>query len=468
VDVYFFANRNSHWLVVGLCFLTTCIFSPYIFGLTSSGSASGLPIAYGIVSAIMLVLLAWFLAPLYLRMGISTLPEYFEKRFNRACKFFLSALFVLSNIFLRLLIVLVIGSILIKTIAGVDAYSPLLFFLVVTGIYVIIGGLKAEISVNIVLVLFITLGVVEFFGWVIDRGNGINLAVQKIAFLPNFDARANSEFTLTGLIFGLPIIGFWFWCADQVMIQKVLSVRNLSFARKATVVAGLLQIIPILICILPGMILNTLSQNKAPAETFHAIFSSGLLPESLRGGLFIAVAAALMASFAGIFNSTSALITFDFYRSLKPSASDRKLVLVGRLTTMILVFCAILLIPISQTMDFGLSLRLFKVFAYIAAMIAAVFVVGLLGRKIGAISALLTLCTGAVIILLRAILEMNLDDHPLGNNLLNWFAQSGFLEFSVFILLVSVCSSVGFFGMGLAYGSFLSRNHKAYILKAKQ
>ena len=200
--------------------------------------------------------------------------------------------------------------------------------------------------------------------------------------------------------------------------------------------------------------INPASQNKASVETFHAIFSAGLLPESLREGLFIAVAAALMASFAGIINSTSVLITFDFYRTLKPSASDRKLVLVGRLTTMILVFCAISLIPISQALDFGLSLKLFKIFIYVAAMITAVFTTSLLSQKITSTGALLTLCVGSGIISLKAILEMIFDDYHFGNNLLRWFAQSEFLDFSGFVFLLSVLFLFVFSGIGQTYSHF--------------
>jgi len=433
VDSYFFANRNTHWLVLGTSFVTGSIFSPYILGLTSSGSISGLAIVYGIVSAIMLGILGWFFAPVYLNSRTRTLPEYFEKRFNRDCKFYLSTLYIFCNIFIRLLIILVAGSIFINTITGVDAFSSLLFFLIITGTYVIIGGLQAELYVGIVQVLFIILGVAGFTGWVVNQGDGMRLMMGKIAPFV-----AGSEFTWTGLAFGLPIIGFWFWCADQCIVQKVLSVRNVHSARKATLVSGFLQVIPVLIFIIPGIILVTLFPNASSEEALHTLFSGGFLPDSLRGGLIIAVAAALMASFASLFNSTSLLITFDFYRSFKPDASERKLVLVGRMTTMILLFYAVLLIPISQTMDFNVCLKLLKSFTYFAAMISAVFVIGLLNQRINGVSALLTLCAGTAVVVSRSALEMFLDTDRIGNTLFRWFAQSGFLEFSVFIFLLSV------------------------------
>jgi len=154
--------------VLGISFLTSCIISPYILGLTAYGSTSGIAIIYGIISVIMLIVLGLYVAPLYLKNKIKTLPEYFEKRFSRSCKFYLSALYIFYNIFIRLIIILAAGSIFINTITGVDAYSSLLFFLIITGIYTIIGGLRAEIYVNVVQVLFIALGAIGFFIWILN------------------------------------------------------------------------------------------------------------------------------------------------------------------------------------------------------------------------------------------------------------------------------------------------------------
>ncbi len=438
VESYFFANRNSHWLVLGISFLTSCIISPYILGLTAYGSTSGIAIIYGIISVIMLIVLGLYVAPLYLKNKIKTLPEYFEKRFSRSCKFYLSALYIFYNIFIRLIIILAAGSIFINTITGVDAYSSLLFFLIITGIYTIIGGLRAEIYVNVVQVLFIALGAIGFFIWILNQNTEIPQIIYKISSLSNLVPTASSEFSWAGLLFGLPIIGFWFWCADQFMIQKVLSVRNIDSIKKATLTSAFLQTIPVLIFLIPGIIIISVFQNEASNEAMISFFSGGTVPEGLRGGLIIAVAAILTASFASTFNSTSMLVTFDFYRSFKPNASDRKLVLVGRLTTMILLFCSILLIPVSQSLDFSLCLKLFKTLAYFSSMVAAVFITGLLSQKITAISALLILCLGTIVIFVRGFIEIVITDINSDNFLVRWFTQSKFLEFSIFIFLFSI------------------------------
>lgn len=437
LESYFFADRNSHWFVLGVSLLTACIFSPYIFGLAISGSTLGLTLIYVIVSTLMLILLGWYIVPKFLKNKIDTLPDYFEKRFNRSCRVFLSALYIICNVFIRLITILAIGSIFINIVAGVDAYSSLLFFLVITSVYVIIGGLQTEIYVNLVQVLFIVLGVIGFAVWLIKQSDGINLGTNRITSILAYEGRTNQDFTPTELIIGLPIIGFWFWCADQFVVQKVLSIRNINVAKKAISASWILQVIIVPVCILSAIALITLSFGGTPKETLRTLFTGNLLPESLRAGFIIAVAAAMMASLSGLFNSTSSLVTLDFYRKFKPTSSDRKLVLVGRLTTLVLLFCSILLLPTAQSMDFSLCLKLFKVLSYFSAMIAAVFFISLINQNINATSALMTLITGTIVILLRTSLEF-LKYRPLENTLLGWFVQSGFLEFSIFIFALSV------------------------------
>ena len=437
LESYFFANRDQHWSIIGIAFLTPCIISPYLFGLLFSGVTSGLAIIYGIVSSIMLLLLGWYLTPLFIKLHLNTLPEYFEKRFDRSTKFFVSTLYVFNNIFIRLIIILVIGNWLINTITGVDAFTSILFFLVITGIYIIIGGLQAEIYTNLVQVLFITLGILGFSAWVINQNSSISSVLNKITSL-KYNLGNGSEFNWITLIIGFPILGFWFWCADQFMVQKAISIRSIHFAKKASLVSVILQFIPIALFILPGIIFLTLSKDNPSSETLASLLSGNILPDSLRGGLIIAVAAGLIASFAGLFNSTSTLITFDFYRSSKSTASESELVLVGRLTTMFLMFCSILLIPIAQSFSFEICLKLFKTFSYFSSMIAAIFIIGLVNFKIKAVCANITLTIGTFLILLKPILEIFYENYHWGNGIIRLYTKLDFLEFSIFTFIISV------------------------------
>jgi SSS family solute:Na+ symporter len=449
VESYFFGGRNIHWVVIGLSLLTACFFSPYLFGLLITRSTTGIIIIYLIVSTIMLILLGWFVAPLFMKLNISTLPDYFGKRYNKNSKLFLSALYIFYNIFIRLVTILALGNLFIQLIAGIDSYPSILFFLVITSIYVMIGGLQTEIYVNTLQVLFISLGIIVFATWLFKEKNGFEFETNRLASFYSYNEAANMDYSLRALIFGLPILGFWFWCADQFIVQKVLSATKILFVRKAVVVTGLLQIVLTVICILSAITIVNFSKSEASTETLNALFLSSSLPGSLRMGFIITVAAVLMASLSGLFNSTSSLITLDIYRQINPQSSDRKLVLVGRLTTLILLFCAILLIPLAQSLDLSMCIKLFKIFSYLSTMTAAIFIVGLISQKIGATSAILTLVVGTMIILTRSMLEI-LGISLSNNNLLNILLGWNFFEFSIVIFISSVL--LMYLINGLEYG----------------
>ncbi|MFH1196216.1 MAG: hypothetical protein V1720_10910 [bacterium] len=438
LESYFFADRNTHWFVLGISFLTSTFFSPYLFGLSFDGSVSGFPFIYAAISIISLLILGWYIAPVFQRLKINTLPEYFEKRFNRSCKYFISSLYVFSNMFFRLLVILIAGNILINFVTGVDAYFSLLFFMVITSIYLIIGGLQAEIYVGIIQIVFIAVVSISLFVWLLSQNGGLGEGVSNFSFLSYHESTTKSFFSIPEIVIGIPILAFWFYCTDQVIIQKVLSAGSSKSIRKASVVSGLFQFIPLLVFILPGITLTALSPNLISDQQTLAIFGGGFLPQIFQGGLFITIAAILIASFAGLFNSTTILITFDFYRSIKPEASDRKLVLVGRLTIMILLCCSILLVPLSQSLTLELGITLLKSFSFMIALVVAVFLVGLLNKKIDAVSALITLITITVIILCRTLLSIFYVDDQSKGSFLNWFINSSFIEFVIVVFLLSV------------------------------
>ena len=437
LEGYFFANRKTHWFALGVSFLSGCIFSPYFLGLLSVDSASSLVIIYGIVSVIMLVILGWLVVPIYLREKISSIPEYIEKRFNQTCKLFLSLLYIFYNIFFRLVIIITIGNILISRITNADPYSSILFFLIVAGIYIVIGGLNAEIYINIVQMIFIIFGAGAFIVWMFNQHSFTNFNFSEIISSSFSITSENSEFTLPGLIIGLPIIGFWFWCADQFMVQKVLSVRNIFSAKKAAYTSIFMQLIPVIVFILPGILLLNLSHGTNVKEI---LFAGTVLPEVIRMGIILAIAGILMSSFASLFNSTSYLITFDFYRNFNPGAMDKKLVLIGRLTTILLLMVSILLIPLSQSISLAVCFKLFYTFSYFAAMTAAILIVGLLNKKINSLSVIITLSIETLIILFKTSLVIFFNDYLIPADFASWFLNLKFLEFTIFVFLSTILS----------------------------
>lgn len=433
---YFFADRNSHWFPLGISMLAASLFSPYILTFVAPGLFTEVLWVYAIISLVMLAVLSGIIAPRLLEMKVKTLPEFFERRFGKECRKYLSGLYILFNVAIRLLIILAVSGALLSTVGGTDPFSSLLFFLVVTGIYVIIGGLRAEINANIIQFILIVLAIGGFVGWLASQGNGVDRIGQRIGS-HFFLGRGNeSELSRIGLLAGLPIIGFWFWCADQIMVQKVLSARKVRSVRMASVTAGILQILPFLVFAVLGT-MTPMFWRTGLTGFLHALFMNSAFPDSLRGAVVIATVAVFMILVGNIFNGTSSLITFDFFCDSKPEASDRQVVLVGRMSTVALVVISILLIPISQTLDLNSCLQLFEIFSYFSSLIAAVLLAGLLSRKIKGKSTLFTLSAASLIILLRIVLRILVSDQHLGSNVLEWFVNSTFLEFSVFVFVLS-------------------------------
>jgi SSS family solute:Na+ symporter len=430
-DGFFFADHDSSWLVLGASFMTSWISGFFVFELIGPPQNNWLVIGYGVVSALMLAVLGGVVGPLFMKMRVNTLPEYFEKRFGRGTKFFLSALYVFCNITIKLLVVLVLGGALISKIAHVDAFSPLLFFLVVTGLCVVVGGLKTEMYTNVLEGFLIVAALAIFSFWISGQKD---LSGSTIASVSS-GIEASSKSFGGWLFFALPAVGFWFWGADQAILQRVLSAQSVHSLRKATLFQGVLQIIPV-------VLMAGVMAAYVPVMLTHGgidrIVSTNAMPEMLRVGLLLALAAGLMALFSSIFNSTSSLITFDFFRTFKPSSSDRTLLFVGRITSIIAMLCGILLIPISQTLDMEFCLILVRMFAYFASLVAAVFGLSLVVKRIDSRSAFLTLCIVSCVILFRVVGEIIKYNQGLLIKIVNDVQSVDSIEFTTLIFLSSI------------------------------
>jgi solute:Na+ symporter, SSS family len=459
VDSYFFANRNTEWIVLGISLVMAIVCSPYLLGSASPEAASWLPLAYGVNTVVMLVVLGWHVIPHFKALGIRTLPEFFEKRFSRSCQLFVSSLYLGSNVCLRMMFMLVVGNIFMTTIAGINAYSSLLFFLVVTGSYVIIGGLKAEKYAGMIQIMFVALGAFLFTGWTVQRGGGIS-------FIATSQAAANSVSPMSWieLVFGLPVIAFWFWCADQAVVQKALHVRYANVVNKKAVVAGIFRVIPIAILLLPGVIALTLSHHITEGEPLRLLIAGGSMPDHLRGGAIFSGASVFMIAFATLFNSTSSLFTFDFYQRYHPDASDRTLVLVGRLTTMAVLFLAILLIPVCQLMTINASFTLLKAFIYLFAMLSSVAAMGMLTPRITSANAIVTLTVGTIVVCARVLYELIDPELHVNTGPVQWFARSSTLEFSLCVFALSTGLLLVSAAAGHVYDHVMVKHRRSLIL----
>ena len=253
---------------------------------------------------------------------------------------------------------------------------------------------------------------------------------------------SDPSFPWTGILLGAPILGVWYWCTDQFIVQRVLAARNIDEARRGAIFGGFLKVLPLFIFVIPGVIAYMLAARgqlmlDSPDQALPALIGA-LLPAGLRGLVVAGLLAALMSSLSSVFNSCSTLVTWDIYRKLRPQASERRLVLVGQLATVVMVGFGLAWIPMMKLISGQLYQYLQSVQAYISPPIAAVFLVGLFWKRVNSSGAIAALGTGFVLGLARLVLELNRA--LLGDGLLGWYSGINFLHFA--ILLFVICSAV--------------------------
>lgn len=249
---------------------------------------------------------------------------------------------------------------------------------------------------------------------------------------------SDPDFPWTGILFGAPIIAFWYWCTDQYIVQRIFSARSINDARRGTLLAAFLKILPIFILVLPGLIAVALYPEINGDEAYSTLVAGNLLPVGIKGIVVAGLLAAIMSSLAGAFNSTAVLFTNDFYKIRNPEANERKLVLVGRLSTTAVVVAAILIVPFVKLISSQIYLFLQSVQAFVSPPITAVFLFGLFSKKITSRTAIITLIVGETIGLGRLFIEMlgniGIALHPS----LMWLLQINFLHFAIFLFALSV------------------------------
>jgi solute:Na+ symporter, SSS family len=441
---YFLAGRNSGWFVIGASLFASNIGSEHLVGLAGTGAASGVAVAqFEILAAFMLLLLGWVFVPFYLRSGVYTMPEFLERRYSPATRWYLAVISVIGYVLTKISVTIAAGGIVFEALMGIDFWTGALVVVVATGIYTIFGGLRA-VLVTDTLQMFVLLGgalAVLFVGLEAVGGWGELTTAAGPAFMELWKPADDPNFPWTGIVFGAPILGVWYWCTDQFIVQRTLAARNLAEARRGTLFAGFLKLLPLFLFVIPGVIAYVLAQRgelalATPDQALPALIGT-LLPAGLRGIVVAGLLAALMSSLSSVFNSTSTLITWDVYKKLRPDASESRLVWVGRISTGVLVVFGLLWIPLMQLISGQLYQYIQSVQAYIAPPIAAVFLLGVFWSRLSAAGAMASLLTGFVLGMGRLVLELNkgrLD------GLLLSFASINFLHFAA--LLFGICAAV--------------------------
>ena len=353
---YFLAGKNEGWFVIGASLFASNIGSEIILGVSGAGARADMPMAnFEVLASLILILLGWVFVPFYLRTGVYTMPEFLELRYSRACRNYLSVISILAYVITKISLIIFAGALVFETM-GVPFWTGAIITVLATGFYTVLGGLKAVIYTDMIqtFILLLGTGAVTYFGLLQLGGwNEMITTIQQASleagnppverFFNLWRPVSDTDYPWTGMLFGAPILGVWYWCTDQFIVQRTLSAKDISNARKGALFAGFLKLLPVFIFFLPGVIAYALMQKglldfslENPDQALPAMIT-GFLPVGLKGLAIAGLLAALMSSLSSAFNSSSTLFTMDFYREFRPDSSERELVVVGQIATVVLV-----------------------------------------------------------------------------------------------------------------------------------
>jgi SSS family solute:Na+ symporter len=440
---YFLAGKDMSWFLVGASLFASNIGSEHLIGLAGSGASTGVVVSqFELLACFILLLLGWFFVPFYMRTGVTTMPEFLERRYSVQARNYLTFISIIAYILTKISVTIYAGAVVFQAI-GVPFWIGAGVVVVATGIYTVFGGLKAVVYTDAVQMFIMILGAIfiTFFG--LQKLGGIQELTQSVPedFFSLWRSASHPEFPWTGILFGAPILGVWYWCTDQYVVQRTLSAKNQTEARKGSLFAGYLKVLPLFIFVIPGIICLalsnkgylTLEKNDLALPTLAA----NVLPTGIKGIFIAGLLSALMSSLSSVFNSCSTLITYEVFKRRMPEASEQKLISIGRWSTFILVIFGILWIPMMDYVSGELFTYIQSVQAYIAPPIAAVFIFGLLSKTINAKGALTALYSGFVLGILRLAMEIAHKRSPFENPLVESFVSMNFLHFAIFLFIVT-------------------------------
>lgn len=441
-EEYFLAGRKVGWIAIGASLFATNISSEHFLGLAGTGSKSGLAVGhFEWLACLILLILGWVFAPFYIRSGVFTMPEFLERRYNVSSRYYLSIVSIISYVLTKISISLYAGGLLLKSVVGWDMYTSAIVIVLITGLYTILGGLSAVIYTDLFQMFVLIVGSIALTLIGLDRVGGWDNLVASTPpdFWNMFKPMTHPDFPWTGIIFGAPILGLWYWCTDQYIVQRVLSAKNLTNAQSGTIFAGFLKILPVFVLVLPGVIAFALTKGQVTGDQAYPWLVTNLLPAGLKGLVVAGLLAALMSSLSAMFNSTSTLVTIDIYKKFKPDADEKSVVRFGRITTALMVLLGLNWIPfIGLLSDDRMYVYLQSVQAYISPPIAAIFLFGIFWKRVNGKGAISALLTGFVLGALRLILEINNKIEPFQNELLRYIASVNFLHYAIFLFVISV------------------------------
>ena len=427
---YFLGGKDATWIAIGASIFASNIGSEHLIGLAGSGASSGMAMAHWEIQGWMILILGWVFVPFYTRSMVYTMPEFLERRYNPESRTILSVISLISYVLTKVAVTVYAGGLVFQQVFGIDKLWGIDFFwiaaiglVVITALYTIFGGMKSVLYTSVLQtpilllgsLIILVLGLRALGGW--DNMMAICSAVTVNDYgdtMTNL-IRSNSDpqYPWLGALVGSAVIGFWYWCTDQFIVQRVLSGKDEKEARRGTIFGAYLKLLPVFLFLIPGMIafalhqtteggfLPMLANGNLNTDAAFPTLVAKLLPAGVKGLIVCGILAALMSSLASLFNSSAMLFTIDFYKRFKPKTPEKKLVRIGQVATVVIVILGILWIPIMRSIGDVLYLYLQDVQSVLAPGIAAAFLLGITWKRTTAKGGMWALIAGLVIGLTR-------------------------------------------------------------------
>ena len=486
-DDYFLAGRHLGWFVVGASIFASNIGSEHLVGLAGSGATDGVALAHYELHAWCLLVLGWIMGPFFMRSKVYTMPEFLERRFTPQARTVLSLISLFAYILTKIAVGIFAGGVVFRAllpdvnIMGMDSFwIGSILLIILTGIYTIIGGLRAVVYtetlqtfVKIIGAILVTYYGLEALGgwsklreicgsemfnlWKPVVPDGVESTWAPVKEATRQAWYFNDKYPWPAMLLCAPIIGLWYWCTDQYIVQRILGAKNDKEARRGTIFAGFLKLTPVFLFIIPGMICFALAKSGLNPEIHKELFDANgqlireraqaafpllvthVLPVGVRGIVVAGLLAALMSALAGVFNASSSLFTMDFYSKLRPKATQAQLVKIGRVATVVMVIIGLLWIPVIQGAK-GLYDYLQGIQAYLAPPIFVVFFFGVFMKRLNGPGCLATLLTGFVMGVVRLIIDtpVKLGGTPYEEGSFLWIINNIFFQYYS-LLITIVC-----------------------------
>ncbi len=432
---YFLGGKDATWIAIGASIFASNIGSEHLIGLAGAGASSGMAMAHWEIQGWMILILGWVFVPFYTRSMVYTMPEFLERRFNKQSRTILSVISLISYVLTKVAVTVYAGGLVFQQVFGIKELWGIDFFwiaaiglVLITAAYTIFGGMKSVLYTSVLQTPILLLGSLIILVLGLKALGSWDQMLQLCDVKPAYEGatgtmihlmRSNSDpqYPWLGALIGSAVIGFWYWCTDQFIVQRVLSGKNEKEARRGTIFGAYLKLLPVFLFLIPGMIAFALHQKylAAGGEGFLPLLANGtpnadaafptlvakILPAGVKGLVVCGILAALMSSLASLFNSSAMLFTIDFWKRLKPNTSEKSLVTIGQIATVVIVILGILWIPIMRSVGDVLYTYLQDVQSVLAPGIAAAFLLGITWKRASALGGMWGLLSGIIIGLTR-------------------------------------------------------------------